>query len=102
MLGAIIYSDPEGRLLYHAKPACVLQDILMLYELIMLTEFGYVTLKTVFSTGDEFVSRLSEMLSCLEMLGNESQVIALSFLPHSFEEVIIVVIRKPNRQIKAA
>ena len=59
----------------------------MLNELIMLTEFVYVTLKIVFSTGDEFVSRLSEMLSCLEMLGNESQVITLSFLPHSFEEV---------------
>ena len=52
----------------------------MLYELIMLIEFVYVT-------GDEFVSRLSEMLSCLEVLGNESQVLTLSFLPHSFEEV---------------
>ena len=59
----------------------------MLYELIMLIEFVYVTLRTVFSTGDEFVSRLSEMLSCLEILGNESQVVTLSFLPHSFEEV---------------
>ena len=52
----------------------------MLYELTMLIEFMYVT-------GDEFVSRLSEMLSCLEILGNESQVVTLSFLPHSFEEV---------------
>lgn len=54
----------------------------------MLIEFVYVTLRTVFSTGDdEFVSRLSEMLSCLDILGNESQVVNLSFLPHSFEEV---------------
>ena len=46
----------------------------------MLIEFVYVT-------GDEFVSRLSEILPCLEILGNESQVLTLSFLPHSFEEV---------------
>ena len=51
----------------------------MLYELIMLIEFVYVTLRTIFSTGDEFVTRLSEMLSCLEILGNESQVVTLSF-----------------------
>ena len=57
----------------------------ILYELIMLIEFVYVRLRTVFSTGDELVSRLSEMLSCLEILGNESQVVTLSFLPHSFE-----------------
>ena len=54
---------------------------------IMLIVFVYVTLKMVFSTGDEFVSRLSEMLSCLEILGNESQGVTLPFLPHSFEEV---------------
>lgn len=66
---------------------CITRHSMLNNELIMLTEFVYVTLKIVFSTGDEFVSRLSEMLSCLEMLGNESQVITLSFLPHSFEEV---------------
>ncbi|XP_015759392.1 PREDICTED: uncharacterized protein LOC107338671 [Acropora digitifera] len=70
---------------------------------------GYVTedLSTPgVTSGDEFVSRLSEMLSCLEMLGNESQVITLSFLPHSFEEfiwqgtedntVMVAVLLKPS------
>ena len=55
--------------------------------------------KIVFSTGDEFVSRLSEMLSCLEILGNESLVVTLPFLPHSFEEVSS---NKKTRQIKEA
>lgn len=56
------------------------------------------TLKIVFSTGDEFVSRLSEMLSCLEILGNESLVVTLplNFLPHSFEEVSRLI-RKPDK-----
>ena len=39
------------------------------------------------------------MLSCLEILGNESLVVTLPFLPHSFEEVSS---NKKTRQIKEA